>query len=253
MEIQDIIKYNQEAILDLKDKFRQSKLAPRIVCLIVHGSSLFYPLNEKAPDSDIDLELILKESQPDDYLVIKEIIKQAKKRAECQLRYLNEIEVAENLIFISEYKLFMYFAYANSVCLIGHNVYQEIIKQIPKEKIKKSFITSAQIYFKDVRKSFLKGASPYLVNKNIIRVLVDIGMAEGFIDYHDLGLKDFLQQEKNLFIGLIIKNYSQYLTKQEVAILKEFINKYEKKEYFPSVFQVIEKVVKIFEKNIKDK
>lgn len=242
------IKCNKKIILDIKKSFQNSKLNSRIICLIIHGSSLFYPLNNNHLNSDIDLELILEKPEPEDYQIIKNIINKSKIKIECQLRYLEEIENQKSLIFLSHYKIFMYFAYANGICLIGKNIYRNLVKDISYKTIEESLLISAQIYFKDIRKSLFKGDIPYWVNKNIGYALLDICLIEGFLDYRRLGEKVILKEEKWAFIRPIIKNYSLFLNKIDKKILKEFAKKYHKKKIFEQIFPVINKIFKIFEK-----
>lgn len=247
MELRGITKSNRKIISDIKRRFRESKLGPRIVCLIVHGSSLFYPLDS---NSDVDLEMILKNPQEKDYKIIKEIISQTRVKIECQLRYLKEIETKKSLIAFSSYKVFMYLAYANGVCLLGRNIYKDLTKTISDEAVKKSLLISAQIYFKDIRKSFFRGADPYWVNKNVGYALLDVCLSEGFLDYRQLGKKVILKEEKLGFTRPILKNYSLFLNEKDKKILRDFSAKYRKGEIFERVFPVINKIFAIFEKRL---
>jgi len=91
----------------------------------------------------------------------------------------------------------MYYAYANGICLIGKNIYTELIKQLKEEDVKRSILITTQIMFKDIRKSFTANASPYEVNKNIMRTFVGICMFDGLLDYKKIGDIEFFEEETN--------------------------------------------------------
>lgn len=249
MNLQKDIKLNQDKFLRLKKAFLNSSISSRIVCLLVHGSSLYYKI-KKDSGRDIDLELILDIPKKDDYLIIKRIIDEAGIRNECQLRYLREIISRDDLIYLTSYKIFMFFAYSNAYCLIGNNIYKELVKKIPEDKVKQSFLISAQIAFKDIRKSFFAGCSNYIVNKNIIRMLVCICMYENILDYHNIGEAEFFNQETKGFIEIITKKYINYLSSTEIQELQNFVKHYQKNKLFPSIFPVIDKIREIFSKRI---
>jgi len=247
------LKYNKEIILAIKKEFQTSKLKSKIVCLIIHGSGFFYQLDDNKSDSDIDIELVLSRQNQNDYQIIKGIVLRSKLRIECQLRYLNEVETKKSLISFSSYKVFMYFAYANGLCLIGKNIYKDLIKNIPYETIKKSLLISMQIYFKDIRKSFFRGDNAYWVNKNISYALLDICLAENFLDYRQLGKEAILREEKYGFVRPIIKNYSRFLNERDKKVLAVFPGKYRNKEIYEEIFSVVNKIFMIFEKNYLNK
>jgi len=245
MKLKKDIKLNQNKFIKIKKSFLNSSISSRIVCLLIHGSSLYYNI-KKGDKRDIDLELILDSPKEGDYLVIKKILNKIKVENECQLRYLQEIKSQNNLIYTASYKLFMFFAYSNAYCLIGNNIYKKLIKNIPENKIRQSFLISAQISFKDIRKSFFAGSSNYIINKNIIRTLVCVCMYENILNYKDIGEAEFFNQEKIGFVEIIIKKYINYLNLSEIQELQKFIKYYQKDKLLPNIFPVIEKIMEIF-------
>ena len=238
MNLKKDIKINQDKFIEFKKNFLNSSISARIVCLLVHGSSLYHKVT-KNNEKDIDLELILDTPMKDDYLVIKEILDKVKIKTECQLRYLEEIISKDNLIHITSYKIFMFFAYSNAYCLIGNNIYRELINKIPEDKIKQSLLISAQISFKDIRKSFFADCSNYIINKNIIRMLVCICMYENILDYHNIGEAEFFNQETKGFIKIITQKYMNYLSAKEIQELQSFIKYYKEDKLYPDAFPVI--------------
>jgi len=249
MKLKKNIKTNQDKFIKFKTGFLNSSLSSRIVYLLVHGSSLYYRVNNDN-ERDIDLELILNTPKKDDYFIIKKILDEVAIKTECQLRYLSEITSPNDLIHITSYKIFMFFAYSNAYCLIGNNIYKELVAKISEDNIKQSLLISAQIGFKDIRKSFFAGSSNYVVNKNIIRTLVCICMYENILDYKKIGEAEFFNHETNGFINIILKKYGNYLSVFEIRELKKFVKHYQKDELSPNIFPVIEKIMELFGKRV---
>lgn len=243
------LEFNKQEFSFLKNAFEQSAIMPRIIGLIVHGSSLYYPLALGEKDSDIDLELVLMSDDSVDLKNIRDIVKSSKVRVECQLRYLNEID--GGLIFQSMYKLFMYFAYANGISLIGKNIYKELVQNIPEKDVKKSILLSAQIAFKDIRKLFFGGANEYSVNKAIMQVFRLICMANDSMDYRRLGCAGYFEHQGEAFVSLIILVYKKFLDERDIQALKKFVRYYQSRRFSDEVFPVVNKVVNIFSKNLK--
>lgn len=252
MKFKKNIKINHKQFKIIRDAFLKSSIFPRITCLIVHGSSLYYKIESKS-ERDIDLELILNKPHPRDYFVIKEILDKVGLKIECQLRYLDEIKLSQSMIHITSYKIFMFFAYSNGHCLIGDNIYKKLVKKISNKKIKQSLLISAQIGFKDIRKSFFAGHSNYSINKNIARTLVCICMYEGFLDYREIGNDMFFSQEKIVFAEEIIEGYRDYLDSQNIREYQNFIKCYQKDKLCENFFPVINKIMNIFQKRAFEK
>lgn len=245
------IRYNKKAILKLRSLFFSSNLNSRIKCLIVHGSCIYQEIIDDRY-TDIDLELILTSSSPRDYLILKSILKKSPIKVECQLRYLDEITLKDNVIKLSSYKLFMYFAYANGVCLLGENIYQKLINDLTDLEIKQSLLISIQIAFKDIRKIYLsKINNVYMINKNIKLVFLDILMYEGTLDYKKLGKAIFFREGDDGYSSLILKLYRRYLNKKDRIIIKKFSESYKLCELDLRIFPVVEKIMYIFEKRVK--
>jgi len=232
---------NRDFISLYKHEFESSLLSDRIECLIVHGSSLYKPfINEF---SDIDLELILKKPKKNDYHIIKCIIKKNTIPTECQLRYLNEISDIKGTIYQTKYKIFMYYAYSNGLCLIGNNVYQKLIKNLSGKTVKQSLLITIQISYKDIRKSFFADANPYIINKNIIRTLFDVSLYLGLVDYKTLGTKETFQLEATSCIQLLKIFYNTILLPSDIQKLEIFQQKYLKIELFQDILPVIDKII----------
>ncbi len=240
------IKHNKKEIAFLRDSFKESQIFSRITSLIVHGSSLYYPIKEKE-GMDIDLELILTSQDSYDYEVVKSIIISTPVKTECQIRYLNEIQDGGSLIYKSSYKTFMYFAYKNGVCLLGENVYDVLTFNILEEEVKRSILVSTQISFKNVRKLFLANAPVWEVNKSIARTFTGICLYENFFSYKDIGNKNFIDYERDAFIPIILERYGEFLGLQETAILQKFQGYFKNQTLFTDIFSVLNKIVSIFE------
>jgi hypothetical protein len=243
------IEFNEEEILSLKDAFQRSTLFSRIISLVVHGSSLYYPLTYEERDSDIDLELILSSVQSEDMEHVRSIVQLSRTRVECQLRYWGEIK--QGLIFQSAYKLFMYFAYANGVSLIGKNVYKELINNISEKEVKKSILISAQIAFKDIRKLFLAGSNAYNVNKSIMQTFRLICMFDNLLDYKQLGSADYFQHQNEAFVSIILSKYKIFLEQCEIMALNNFVKYFQSRRFFNKIFPVVNKIIAIFSANLE--
>lgn len=243
------IEFNNEEINYLRIAFSSSELMPRIVSLIVHGSSLYYPLAFGEKDSDIDLELILDHDEQCDMMIISNIIKQSKVRVECQLRYIDEIK--SGLIFQAKYKLFMFHAYSNGCVLIGENIYNQLINHISEGDIKNSILLSLQIAYKDVRKIYLGGGNEYNVNKGIMQIFRLICMLNGAVDYKKLGTSKYFELQNDAFVVPVVNSCKSFLSNQDVNILNRFVKYYKSRRYLFEVFSVINKIVKSFSNDYK--
>lgn len=243
------LRFNRHTILEIKRLFSSSPLNERVVSLIVHGSCLY----REVPDNgftDIDLELILAEHKEEDYQTIKKILSHIKIKTELQLRYKSEIENSYNLIRTLGYKLFTFYAYANGICLIGENIYQQLIKTLDPIQVKHGILISVQLAYKDYRKIFLNRNSVYLVNKNIMVFLLDILMYEGILDYQKLGSVEFFNLGQNAYIPLFIKHYENYLSTEDKIRLENFVQFYNRCEIYEPVFPVIDKLALWFSKKV---
>ncbi len=244
---------NRHYIKAYKEAFKKSKIHENIKCLIVHGSSLFKPFSNDF--SDIDLELVLKKHSNDDYKIIKEIIQNSSVPTECQLRYTNELTDPKGLIQYTKYKIFMYFAYSNGITLIGNNIYKDLCKKIDDKTAKFSLLLTAQIYFKDIRKSFFANSHPYIVNKNIMRTLFDLCLFLDLIDYKKLGTKEVFELETISCVNLIIDRFKNVLSDSDIKTLLLFQKKFQKLEYCIEVIPIVEFLiytVSVREKNSID-
>lgn len=229
--------------------FVDSTISNKILSLIAHGSGLFYNFEDK-PYLDIDLELILDDQDDHDMEIIKNILVQFDFRIECQVRYINEITNSNSTIMRSSYKIFMYYAYANGITLIGKNIYQELLPELKNADVNKSLIISMQIAYKDIRKSFLAGAEPYIVNKNIMRTFHEISMLLGLIDYKKLGTATYMEHCSEAFVPIIIKHFTNKLSFEEKSNLIEFIIYYKRYEILPQVFSTVNKIVTLSEQEL---
>lgn len=179
---------NADAIVALRDAFQHSVLAPRIVCLLVHGSSLHKPL-ELHTESDIDLELVLHTVQVGDAEEIRSIVSLGRFRVECQYRYQEEIIREDGLLHQAGYNLVSFFAYCHSICLLGKNIYPDLVGSLPERAVQRSLLNGTQIAFKNVRKCYLAGHSPYEVNKAVFRFLHFLSLALGWMPYQEIGCR----------------------------------------------------------------
>jgi len=241
--LSDIPVDNRKIIEQLKEDFTNSLLVPRIRCLIVHGSSLFQ--EDGDGNSDIDLELVLAYHIRVDIDLVKEIIIKNKVKAECQVRYVNEITDDRGLILRTGYKIFMYFAYSNGITLIGDNIYVNLIKRLTGKMVKRSLLISIQLHFKDIRKTYLGGAPAEIVNKNIERFLFDVCLYLGLIDYRKLGTKNVFEAEKRCCIEELLKRFGGCLGDNDIRTLKLFGRKKERGQFCAEMFEVINKIMSL--------
>jgi hypothetical protein len=153
---------------------------------------------------------------------IKKILDHIDLKIECQLRYVNEI-TETGLISKTKYKLFMYIVYANGITLIGQNIYSELVDSIKAADIKDSLALSAQIAFKDIRKAYLSGKSPYEVNKQISRFFVCHLLSKGHISSKSLGTRAFFNLvDSTRIYDFFMRIYRKILTGEEVRTIKGF-------------------------------
>jgi len=205
----------------IKNAFLESTISNRIIFLGRHGSSLYKKVTLEI-ESDFDLELILDRSETNDFATIKSVLDMLPFKIECQLRYRNEIE-KNGLIDLTSYKIFMYLVYANSISLIGENIYKQIVKNVSQKDVRKSFLISSQIALKDTRKVYFADKSNYEVNKQVARFFICICLYFGYIDRKYLGSKElFLLTEDGSITDLVLKSFSKYLLEPEKEVINSF-------------------------------
>ncbi len=226
-------------IPQLKSSFEKS-FKSRIVCLIHHGSSLYKDINNEP--SDIDLELVLSRYEKNDYLLIQKILKRFGVNVECQLRYLWELTNAQGLISNTSYKIFMYFAYSNGICLLGENIYKNLIKKLTDEEIKDSLLISAQIEFKNIRKEYFSKSRARVVNKHIKVFLLDVFMYLGTLDYRNLGKKSFFKKRKTIYLDEVKIAFSKWMSAADYKIFQEFIDDCGKNRINEEMFLLVNKI-----------
>lgn len=223
-------------------KVFENAFGSRIVCLIHHGSSVYKGIDNEF--SDIDLELVLLKNEIKDYEIVKNIIKNSKIKIECQLRYLSEITNSQSLIANTKYKMFMYFAYSNGICLLGKNIYQDLINNLSDNEIKKSLLISAQIEFKNIRKEYLSDSSPIVINKHIKTFLLDTLMFLDVLDYRDLGKKNFFHKNKIISINQFKNIFSKWMSEDDFKIYQIIIDGYDENQTNNKMFLVVNKIYK---------
>lgn len=196
--------------------------------------------------SDIDFELVLSSFEIDDYAQIQQIIKTEKIRVECQLRYFDELTNPDGLIKKTNYKIFMYFAYANGLCLLGENIYKNLIKTLADDDVKKSLLLSAHIAFKDIRKSYLSNSSQVVINKQIKIFVLDLLMFLGYLDYRDLGKVTFMGKGSVFFVEELKDACPTILTGQNLIIYKKFRENSSNKILCCEMFSITNKIYQYF-------
>ncbi|MCX6739427.1 MAG: hypothetical protein NT098_05280 [Candidatus Parcubacteria bacterium] len=230
--------FNSEVIKLIVDKFVASTISSRIMFLGNHGSSLYKKIEQNS-ESDIDLELVLSVPEIGDYLEILKLLKQIPVKIECQLRYYSEFE-NNQLVDLSNYKLFMYFEYANGITLIGKNVYKEISERISSESYAKSLLISMQIAYKDIRKAYLGGGSAYLINKQVVRFFLCFAFYSGLVDYRKLGTEEVFSLFVNGdVIDVVTEAFSDYFSTTEQSIIHDFKKCLLKNEIDERIFVVV--------------
>lgn len=240
------MEYNQKEIDFLKKAVLSSNLADRILTLIIHGSSLYFPLIER-PYSDIDLEMILESSKDGDAEIIQAIVKCCPFKVELQYRYYSELSNENSVIHTTQYKTFMFFAYSNGILLYGKNIYAELAKDLSISQLRKSTRITMQISFKDIRKSYLITSNGYDVNKNVMRFFRELGLLYDKLNYNQIGTKEILTLEADGYVNIIKEIFIYGLTKSSLEHLDRFAIAYKKIELYPPIIEVTAEILKLHE------
>lgn len=236
--------FNKPLIRSLKSSFEHSPFSSRIVCLIVHGSSLYRPLDENL-NADIDLELVLSEAAEGDAQAIRALVCQSPIKVECQYRYLREITTQEGLLRRSQYNLFSFFAYRNSVCLLGSNIYTGLADSLSSDEVRQSLVISTQLAFKNIRKLYLARAADYEVNKMTMRFLHFLGMASGFINATEIGSE--AHAFSRVILGAFIDKYQDRLAQADIDHLAKFQATLLEGHFYAPMIEVCERICSTFE------
>lgn len=236
---------NQKYIEILISSFKKN-FSKRIIFLGLHGSSRYSSL---APNytSDIDLELILDTVKPEDIVIVKEIISEISVKVECQIRSIYEIGDTNSLIHKTEYKIFMYHAYANSITLIGKNIYKNLLGKFTKKQYKDSLLINIQLAWKDIRKYFLANKKPTEINKLVEVFLFDVLLYSNQIDYRDLDKKKIFEMKRYNVYEISSNVFSSILNIDEKKFLLQYQKKHSAKIFDIKIIICLEKILRHLE------
>lgn len=240
---------NISYIKKLKKLFKSNFTKNRIIFLGVHGSSRY---NALAPNytSDIDLELILDKVQPVDLLSIKEILSVIPVKIECQIRSIFEIENSKSLVHRTNYKTFMYFAYANSITLLGKNVYKKLINKFTEKEYRDSFLITIQLLWKDIRKSFLTNKPDYEINKLLEVFLFDVLLFFGHIDFKNLDKKKIFESKRFNVYKISAQYFSDLFSSKEKEYLLSYTKNHSSGLFDINILTHLEKILRFLESKI---
>ncbi len=237
--------HNQKYIEILTNSFKNN-FGKRIIFLGLHGSSRHSSL-EPNYTSDIDLELILNTVKPEDMETVKEIISTVSVKVECQIRSIYEITDTHSLIYKTEYKIFMYHAYANSITLIGKNIYKNLLGEFTNKQYKDSLLINIQLAWKDIRKYFLANKEPTEINKLVEVFLFDVLLYINQIDYRDLDKKKIFEMKRYNVYEISSNFFSSILNTDEKAFLLQYQKNHSAKIFDIKIIVCLEKILRHLE------
>lgn len=230
---------NKQYVDELQNAFAKSGLADRIVSLIYHGSSMYKALGLD-PSTDIDLELILSEPKPEDYGEIYSICHQLDVPIECQVRYLAELQGEHSVIGATSYKIFMWFAYANGILLLGkENIFQTLISTITSDQIDTGLLICIQLAYKDIRKTFLAGRLAAAL-KNVRVFLFDLLLFKKVFEIRNLGSFEMYVAGEKWYLNEVEAVFPGLLTTEEKNLLMALSENNFPEDAFPELMRVMD-------------
>lgn len=238
---------NNQVFVNNLTKIFEKSFGDRIIFLGLHGSSRY---NSLAPEylSDIDLELILDSVQPNDLILIKNIVSEAPVKVECQLRSVHEITDNDSLIYKTEYKIFMYYAYSNSITLLGENIYQSLVYKFNDDQYKKSLLLSAHLAWKDIRKKYFEQRNSAELNKLIEVFLFDLLLYTGAINFRELDRKKIFELKRYDVYKISQEVFCGTLDENDLRILAEYTTKHATKIFDIEILYPLSKILRFVEK-----
>lgn len=218
----------------------------RIICLLFYGSNAFN--RAERPNSDYDFYLLLDKYQSKDKRLLKALTKSVDFELDLTYQYLVDLETVrwENYQ-LGNHGLFYMLNFAQSITLLGTNVFQRKLVNLESMPIKKSIMFQIQEYFWRLDNWHLKEADPTRLRENytkyINRIISDMLLLNGDICFSEINRHKYCDTAKliksagyfsNETIRLVHavfikhKNSLQSLLKLQRALYEDFLRQYKK-------------------------
>lgn len=211
--------------MDSADKIRnqvkilceQMPIRENIVCLLHYGS--VKQKEDFNSQSDLDFHLVLKKIDAQTLRDIKDIFGFSNK-IDLSFHSLDEIVYDNNLIFQNGNQgIYFMHVLASSDTLAGENIYLQLIPKIDEEQVRKSIIEKTRYYIWLLRRNYVSENNLKVHKKYFIRIIKDILILEGIIDYSNISTLSNRQ-----VAHLFIEKYQHQLNEHEFALVSNLLN-----------------------------
>lgn len=192
-------------------------ISENIVCLLHYGS-----LKQKEDfhsNSDLDFHLVLKKIDLDTLTQIKDIFGFSSK-IDLSFHSMDEI-VYNNKIIFQNGNQGVYFIHvlSSSETLIGKNIYLDLVKNLDQKEVIRSIIEKIRYYLWFLRRNYVFENNLKIHKKYFIRILKDILILEGAIDYSNISLLNNRQ-----IINLYLEKFRSKMNTQEIQLINYLFN-----------------------------
>lgn len=176
-----------------------------IVCLLHYGS--VKQKEDYSSNSDLDFHLVVKQLDRKNLAEIKDVFGFSDK-VDLTYQTVDEIEYENKIIFQNGNQgLYFMHVLASSEALVGENIYKQLVHKLDPIKVKRSVIEKIRYYLWLLRRNYVFEHNAKVFKKYFTRILKDILIVDGIIDYHNIS-KHNNRQLLNIFVEENVDNLS---------------------------------------------
>lgn len=217
----------------------------RVICIINYGSVLS---NSSIEPKDYDLIVLIKDFNPFDYSILREI-KINYRKAEIFLDYLNVIKKRGILNYQrGRHGSYFFKVLAYGKCLYGKNYYLKNIKEISLKQIRKDLLYRIEEYFYRIQKDYINNfdlnKEDLQIKKYISRICLDLLLFSGELDFKDMHQFHY----KEIFDSHV--NNSKLFSLELKYLIKDYMSGTRFENISPLISSLYFVYIKCFENNL---
>ncbi len=188
-----------------------------IVCLLNYGS--VKQKEDFNDQSDLDFHLVLEKIDVETLRAIKDIFSFSNK-IDLSFHSIDEIIYKDSIIFQNGNQgIYFIHVLCSSNVLIGKNIYLDIVSKLKREQMNASVIEKMRYYIWLLRRNYVFSNDLKTYKKYFIRIMKDILIIEGAIDY-----KNIAELNNRQVVNLFLDRFQQELDINETNIISNLIS-----------------------------
>ncbi len=195
----------------------QMPIKDNLICLLSYGS--VKQKEDFNDQSDLDFHLVLKKIDEDVLREIKNIFSFSTK-IDLSFHSIDEIIYKDNIIFQNGNQgLYFIHVLCSSDTLVGENIYLEIIQKLDKNQVNQSIVEKMRYYIWLLRKNYVLTNNLKVCKKYFIRIMKDILMLDGIIDY-----KNIAELNNRQVLNLFLDKFQHDFSPKEMSLITNIIS-----------------------------